>query len=41
MAVKDTLRARQAEGTRQLLVATARQLFTEHGFGTQILAGSH
>ena len=32
MVVKDTLRARQAEGTRSLLVATARELFTAHGF---------
>ena len=32
MVVKDTLRARQAEATRQLLVATARDLFTEQGF---------
>ena len=32
MVVKDTLRARQAEGTRQLLIATARELFTERGF---------
>ena len=30
--VKETLRARQAEGTRQLLIATARELFTERGF---------
>jgi AcrR family transcriptional regulator len=32
VVVKDTLRARQAEGTRQLLIATARELFTERGF---------
>ena len=32
MVVKDTLRARQAEATRQLLITTARQLFTEKGF---------
>ena len=32
MVVKDTLRARQAEGTRQLLIATARGLFTEQGY---------
>jgi AcrR family transcriptional regulator len=32
VVVKDTLRARQAEGTRQLLIATARELFIEHGF---------
>ena len=32
-----TLRARQAESTRQLLVATARELFTERGYtGTSI-----
>jgi len=32
MVVKETLRTRQAEATRQLLVATARELFAEHGF---------
>src|ERR671910_195446 len=32
VVVKDTLRARQAEGTRSLLVTTARELFTAHGF---------
>jgi AcrR family transcriptional regulator len=32
VVVKDTLRSRQAEVTRQLLVATARDLFTDHGF---------
>jgi len=32
VVVKETLRARQAEGTRQLLIATARELFTERGF---------
>jgi AcrR family transcriptional regulator len=32
VVVKDTLRARQAEGTRQLLIATARVLFTEQGY---------
>ena len=31
MAVKP-LRVRQAEATRQLLVSTARQLFTDHGY---------
>src|SRR5581483_1320039 len=29
---KPTLRERQAEATRQLLVSVARQLFTEHGY---------
>jgi AcrR family transcriptional regulator len=32
VVVKETLRTRQAEGTRQLLIATARQLFTERGY---------
>lgn len=32
MAVKPTLRERQAEATRQLLVSVARQLFTEQGY---------
>ncbi len=32
MVVKYTLRTRQAEETRQLLIATARELFTERGF---------
>jgi AcrR family transcriptional regulator len=32
VVVKDTLRARKAEETRQLLIATARDLFVEHGF---------
>ena len=32
MAVKETLRARQAEETRQLLISTARALFTERGY---------
>ncbi len=32
MVVKPTLRERQAEATRQLLVSVARQLFTEHGY---------
>ena len=32
MGVKETLRSRQAEGTRQLLIATARELSTERGF---------
>ena len=32
VVVKHTLRARQAEETRQLLIATARDLFTERGF---------
>ena len=31
MAVKP-LRVRQAEATRQLLISTARQLFTDHGY---------
>src|SRR5438874_13756032 len=32
MAVKTTLRARQAEATRQLLVSVARERFTERGY---------
>jgi AcrR family transcriptional regulator len=32
VAVKPTLRERQAEATRQLLVSVARQLFTEQGY---------
>jgi len=32
VVVKPTLRERQAEATRQLLVSVARQLFTEHGY---------
>jgi AcrR family transcriptional regulator len=32
MGVKPTLRERQAEATRQLLVSVARRLFTEHGY---------
>jgi AcrR family transcriptional regulator len=32
VVVKNTLRARHAEETRQLLIATARDLFIEHGF---------
>lgn len=32
MAVKPTLRERQAEATRQLLVSVARELFTEQGY---------
>lgn len=32
MAVKPTLRERQAEATRHLLVSVARQLFTEKGY---------
>ena len=32
MAVKQTLRERQAEATRQLLVSVARELFTQQGY---------
>jgi len=32
MAVKPTMRERQAEATRQLLVSVARRLFTEQGY---------